>query len=105
MHKEYDKLIRDRIPEIIESQGKKCKIEKMDEDEFSIYLKKKLKEEVDEFQESGEIHEIVDIYEVILAILDTKDISLEEFEEIRQNKASERGRFEENLKLLEVRDD
>ena len=38
--KKYDKLIRDKIPEIIKSQGKKCKIEEMDEGEFSIYLKK-----------------------------------------------------------------
>jgi len=42
----YDKLIRDKIPEIIESQEKRCEVEVMDDAEFATYLKK-LQEEVD----------------------------------------------------------
>ena len=43
---EYDKLIRDKIPEIIESSGKKCIVEKMDDDTYLRYLDQKLNEEL-----------------------------------------------------------
>ena len=98
----YDKLIRDKIPQIIESKGKRCEIEVMNDDEFAIYLKNKLQEEAEEFTESDEIDELVDIYEVILAMLELKGVGIEEFEEMRREKAEERGRFEERMRLRAV---
>lgn len=74
----------------------------MDDAEFAVYLKKKLQEEVDEFTESDEIDELMDIYEVILAMLELKGVTVEEFERIRTEKAEERGRFEGRLKLTKV---
>ena len=105
MSKEYDKLIRDRIPEIIEAEGKRCEVEVLDDEEFTIYLEKKLKEEVDEFIESGKIVELADIYEVILKILELEGVTIEEFEDMRKEKASERGKFEKQLKLKKVDED
>lgn len=95
-------LIPDKIPEIIESQGKRCKVEVMGDDVFAIYLKKKLLEEVDEFMESDEIDELVDIYEVPLAMVEFKGVEVEEFERMRKEKAEARGRFEGRLRLKEV---
>ncbi len=100
--KKYDKLIRDKIPGIIESKGKQCKVEVMDDEEFALYLKKKLQEEVDEFLESGEVDELVDVLEVMRAILELEGVTVGEFEEMRREKAAERGGFEKRLKLLGV---
>lgn len=45
--KVYKKLVRDRIPEIIEATGKKCEVRKLkDDDEFLQELNRKLQEEL-----------------------------------------------------------
>ena len=58
---EYNKLIRDKIPEIIESSGKKCDIEVLNDEQYLEYLNKKIMEEVKEYLESGEIEELADL--------------------------------------------
>lgn len=86
MIKKYNKLIRDRIPEIIESSGKKAIVEKVDGDQLLELLNKKLYEELDEYNESGEIEELADLVEVVQAILEYKGIPLAEFDDIRERK-------------------
>jgi len=89
----YNKLIRDKIPEIIEADGKDYKVKKLEDDEYLKSLNAKLQEELDEYQESGEIEELADLLEIIYAILDHKDISREELEKIRKEKRQETGRL------------
>ena len=55
---EYDKLIRDKIPEIIEQSGKKCIVEVMDNDTYIEYLDQKLNEELAEYQQDKSIEEL-----------------------------------------------
>ena len=98
--KEYNKLVRDKIPEIIENNGNDYEVEKLDNESYLESLNKKLKEELDEYLESGEISELADLVEVIYAILDHQGISREEFEKIRLDKKEERGGFAEKLFLL-----
>lgn len=95
----YNKLIRDKIPEIIESEGKDYKIETLDEEEYIDSLNAKLQEELDEYLESGDAKELADLLEVIYAIMDYKGISREEMESIRMKKKKERGGFEDKLFL------
>ena len=95
----YDKLVRDNIPEIIEDSGKKCDIEILDDDKYLEYLNKKIKEEVDEYLESGEVLELADLEEVLRAILNAKKVSYEDFEEIRLAKVEKRGAFEKKILL------
>lgn len=83
---EYDKLVRDKIPEVIEASGKKCDIEILDDEQYLEYLNKKIKEEVNEYLESGEIEELADLEEVLRAILVAKKVSYDEFEKIRISK-------------------
>jgi predicted house-cleaning noncanonical NTP pyrophosphatase (MazG superfamily) len=45
----YNKLVRDKIPEIIEKEGKTYKTVILDDDQFKLELRKKLKEEVQEY--------------------------------------------------------
>jgi len=100
--KEYDKLVRDKIPEIIEEDGKDYEIEKLDDEEYRDYLREKLLEETEEYVRSREIEELADVLEVLKSILDNEGKRLEELEEIRKKKAEERGRFEQKIKLLKV---
>ena len=96
---EYDKLVRDKIPEVIETSGKKCDIEVLSDEQYLEYLNKKIKEEVNEYLESGEVEELADLEEVLRAILAVKNVSYDEFEKIRISKVEKRGAFEKKILL------
>lgn len=98
----YNKLVRDKIPQIIENSNKKCEIELVDRCKMKELLNKKLVEEVNEYLESGEIEEIADILEVIHGILCIENVKYEELEDIRINKKDKRGGFERGIKLIKV---
>jgi predicted house-cleaning noncanonical NTP pyrophosphatase (MazG superfamily) len=100
--KTYNKLVRDKIPEIIEKSGNKAVFEKAGQQEYISFLNGKLGEELKEYLESQNIEELADMVEIIYAILDYKQVSIEEFENIRLQKTSERGAFKERLLLKEV---
>lgn len=57
----YDKLVRDKIPEIIEKSGKKCVVEVMDKEIYIQYLDRKLNEELAEYQSDKSIEELADL--------------------------------------------
>lgn len=95
----YDKLVRDKIPEVIESSGKKCDIEILDDKSYLNYLNKKILEEVNEYLESGEVEELADLEEVLRAILDVKSVSYKDFEDIRKQKIEKRGAFKKKILL------
>ena len=101
---EYDKLIRDKIPEIIENSGKKCIVEEMDTDTYIRYLDIKLNEELAEYQSDKSLEELADLLEVIYAVTLARGYSVEELERIRKEKAEKRGGFEKRLRLKGVLD-
>jgi predicted house-cleaning noncanonical NTP pyrophosphatase (MazG superfamily) len=98
----YNKLIRDRIPEIIESSGKTAIVEKVQGEDLLDLLNKKLFEELKEYEESNEVEELADLVEVVQAILDYKGVTIEDFNKIREKKNESRGAFKEGLLLIEV---
>lgn len=100
--KVYDKLVRDKIPEIIEKSNKKLEIEIVSKEVLLDLLNKKLTEEVNEYLESKDVEELADILEVIHGILENKNITFDELEKIRLNKKAERGGFSKGIKLLKV---
>ncbi|APW99423.1 hypothetical protein CHINAEXTREME_17325 [Halobiforma lacisalsi AJ5] len=102
MAREYDKLVRDSIPEIIERNGETPVVHTAAEEEYERRLREKLDEEVAEFRESGEIEELADVLEVVHAIREQEGISAERLEELRAEKARDRGRFEERIVLERV---
>lgn len=99
---EYNKLIRDRIPEIIENSGKTPIVRTVEGDELLKLLNSKLYEELEEYSESGEIEELADLVEVVQAILDYKGVSILEFNRIRNDKNEKRGAFKKGLVLDRV---
>jgi len=100
--KVYNKLIRDKIPQIIEQSGKQAIIQEVSGKEYLELLNAKLGEELQEYLDSQSIEELADLVEVVYAILDDKNVSLQEFELIRKQKVIERGAFKEKLLLKEV---
>lgn len=100
----YNKLIRDRIPEIITSKGETPVTRILDDGEFKEMLKQKLSEEVREFLESeDDISELADVIEVIYALADVLGVSKDELERIRVEKQKERGGFKEKIFLVETK--
>ena len=89
----YNKLVRDKIPEIMIKNGSKPIFRILNDEEYLQELNKKLQEEVSEYLESGSVEELADIEEVIIAILNFKNIKKSDFEDIRNNKMLKRGAF------------
>ena len=65
---EYHKLVRDRIPEIIEKDGKTCVCSELSQEDYIIMLDQKLNEELAEYQESKSMEELADLLEVMSAV-------------------------------------
>lgn len=97
--KVYNKLVRDKIPEIIEADGKTCKTRILSDEEYITSLEAKLNEEVAEYQADKNLEEMTDILEVLQAICIARGYSLEELEALRIKKSDERGGFAEKLFL------
>ena len=96
----YNKLVRDKIPAIIESQGKKARIRILDDAEYGCALEAKLHEEVAEFQKDQNLEELADILEVILALTENLGHSKEELLEVYEKKRQERGGFRDRAFLI-----
>jgi|SRR3989344_1333981 len=98
MKKTYNKLVRDKIPEIILASGETPKTRVLEDKEYAEELIKKLREELAEFEADRSIEELADIQEVILAIADVLG-SREELERVRTDKAKKRGGFKKRIFL------
>ena len=99
----YNKLVRDKIPENINSIiGRTCNYKILDEDEYMKELDKKLFEEAHEFIEEHSVEELADLTEVILAIMKAKNISKEQVEESRRIKNNKKGSFNDKIYLIDV---
>ena len=98
---EYHKLVRDKIPEIIEKDGKSCVCSELSEQDYITMLDQKLNEELAEYQESKSMEELADLLEVMSAVATARGSSLTEVERIRQKKKEKRGGFEKRI-LLET---
>lgn len=99
----YNKLVRDKIPDIIKAdKGCSCKIRTLEDEEYLEELNIKMQEELKEYLDSGDVEELADLEEVIRAILDVKKVSYEEFEKIRLKKVEKRGAFKDKIFLIEA---
>lgn len=100
--KEYNKLVRDKIPEIIEKSGAKAITRTLTDEEYKEYLVKKLFEEIAEFQESKSLEELGDIQEVLIALRIAYGYSAEKLFSNMFIKAQERGAFTQKILLIGV---
>jgi predicted house-cleaning noncanonical NTP pyrophosphatase (MazG superfamily) len=102
LKKVYNKLVRDRIPEIIAGDGKKAKTRILNDKEYRRELIKKLEEETKELAKYPSAEELADIKELVIAIRESLKIHAGTLEDIRRKKASERGRFKNKIFLESV---
>lgn len=93
----YNKLVRDRIPEILNKKGILYEQRVANQGEYKVELIKKLQEEIDEFTENPTSEELADIKEVVLALETLAEYK--ETEEVRSKKKEEMGGFERRLIL------
>lgn len=100
--KVYNKLVRDKIPEIIAAKGGVATTKTLLDDEYVASLRQKLQEEVDEFLADSTIEELADILEVVHALGRTLAVEPEEIEQVRQRKSVERGGFADRIYLVET---
>ena len=102
----YNKLVRDKIPQVIEATGKAYRTRILSADEYRIELQTKLREEAEEYfmaKDSQEaLEEMADMLEVIRALAVAHGQSWEQLEAIRVKKAEARGGFEERVYLIDV---
>jgi predicted house-cleaning noncanonical NTP pyrophosphatase (MazG superfamily) len=105
----HNKLVRDRIPEIIEKTGKKFSTRKLNPEEYITELRKKSFEELEEYMDAKNdeeaLEELADLLEIIHALSEFHGSSMEKVEEIRKQKAGKRGSFKERIFLMEVEDE
>ena len=98
----YKKLVRDRIPEIIEATGKTCVTEILSDADYLRMVDAKLDEEMAEYHKDQNIEELADLLEVIYAAAQARGYSVEELERVRIAKVEKRGAFQKRILLKET---
>lgn len=108
MEKVFNKLVRDKIPEIIESHGEIPTTRILDISEFKRELSKKLMEEAQEAYDAKNkdelFEELSDLYEIMLSIVKAEESSFDEIISIANEKREKRGSFEKRIFLERTRD-
>lgn len=107
MHQYPNKLVRDRIPEIIRAAGNTCDVEVLSDEEYRMALREKLIEEAKEAAAAEDVEtmmtELADLYEVITALMTAYKISPETVRSKQMWRREERGAFRQRIRLLETK--
>lgn len=98
----YCKLVRDKIPQLIKKSGKKPIIDTLDDEEFEVFLERKLDEEVEEYHKSKEAEELADILEVLITLAKLKGLSFADLMDLQVKKAVKKGSFTKKILLKAV---
>ena len=96
---EFDKLVRDEIPTVIEANGEVPETHVATDEEYRRRLHEKLDEEVAEFHDDPGAEELADIREVLDALGAVHDIDEAAVARARREKTDDRGRFEDRVVL------
>ncbi|WP_339849251.1 nucleoside triphosphate pyrophosphohydrolase [Paenibacillus sp. FSL W7-1088] len=102
----YNKLVRDKIPHIITSNGKECRTRILEPEEYKQELRTKLQEESEEYMSAGSdqkaLEELADMLEVIRALAEVHGVNAAQLDKLRADKAEARGGFQERVYLIDV---
>jgi|SRR3989338_218285 len=97
--KPYHKLVRDAIPDLIRGNGDTPVTRIASAREYRALLRKKLREETEEFLKDSKAEELADILEVVYALSELQGVGQKELEALRRKKKNERGGFSERIIL------
>ena len=98
----HNKLVRDRIPEIIEASGRTCVAVTLPDDAYIRALDAKLNEELAEYQQSKSLEELADLLEVMGAVVKARGYTWDDLTCVRKEKRAARGAFDKRIFLQEV---
>lgn len=104
----YNKLVRDRIPDIIAADGRAYEVEVLGEEAYRRALRRKLVEEAHEAEKAQDrdlVKELADLLEVMYVLVELHSITWEDVEDMQRARRSSRGGFEERLMLLWAEED
>jgi len=97
----FNKLVRDKIPEIIEKNGNTAVTKTVTDDyEYAQLLKEKLNEEVSEYYAEGNIEELADVLEVVDAMAALNKHRFDDILPVKAKKRDKRGGFENRIYLV-----
>ncbi len=102
MTKVYNKLVRDKIPDIIKLSGNMCTVKILDDNEYLEMLDAKFDEELTEYHKDKTLEELADLLELIYAATIAMGHTIEELNELRVEKVEKRGAFNNKILLKEV---
>ena len=96
----YNKLVRDKIPDIIMAQGEIPQFRILSDDEYTPALEQKLTEETEEFLREKNLEELADILEVVYALAEDLGYTKAELLHLYDQKHEKRGGFRERIYLI-----
>jgi predicted house-cleaning noncanonical NTP pyrophosphatase (MazG superfamily) len=103
MRTNYNKLVRDRIPDIIRAEGRDCGVETLSPQDYLAALRAKIVEEAQELAQAPQaelISELADIQEVLDALMTAYGIERSEVDAVQARRRAERGGFAQRIRLL-----
>ena len=100
--REYDKLVRDRIPEVVRENDETPVTHTVDGEAYRERLREKLVEEATEFRDDPTVEELGDVLDVVAAIREAEPVDESDLQRKRQAKAAQRGGFEDGVVLDRV---
>jgi predicted house-cleaning noncanonical NTP pyrophosphatase (MazG superfamily) len=105
MNRSYNKLVRDKIPQLIEESGRRYTSRILDEKEYFDALIDKVIEEIEEYRVSGLEEEIADVYEALDCLVEFKEYEPMHLDYLQLIRKEARGSFKERVLLIDVEDD
>jgi predicted house-cleaning noncanonical NTP pyrophosphatase (MazG superfamily) len=96
-----EKLVRDKVPHLLQKSEKAFTIRIVKGGEYIQKLKEKLKQEVEDFITDDAIEELADIMEIVLLLSEIKGVNIKDLEGFRKLKAAERGSYKEGFVLVD----
>lgn len=104
MKRSYNKLVRDRIPQLIKESGRKCTSRILSEEEYYDALLDKIVEEIEEYRVSGNEEELADVYEALDCLVQLKEYEPLHIDYLKLIRREARGSFKDRILLIDVDD-
>ena len=95
----YEMLVRDKVPEALASQYTFVTMRTLGDEEFPAELDNSLGRAVEHYLQTGAMEELIDIYDILLEIIEFQNITFEEFSRKREKRAGELGGFSRKIFL------
>jgi predicted house-cleaning noncanonical NTP pyrophosphatase (MazG superfamily) len=104
LKRSYNKLVRDKIPQLIKESGRSCTSRILNEKEYFDALLDKIVEEIEEYRISGNEEELSDVYEVLDCLVELKEYEPLHLDYLQLIRREQRGSFKDRVLLLDVED-